>query len=332
MFLRRFVVLGLMLTSAFLLVGQTSNSEGRSYVQMFQFSPDGKSVVSYTFEGALLSWDLASRKLQRSQQAQADYVGFSNLTFDPQGNLLSIVSAERGISLMDVVRNQEVKFLEIPDFRYFSKFAFSPDGKTLAFAENSSDVIKLWDVTTGKEKASIERPSPHDRLDTMLFSNDGATLAGLGSSITLWSAATGKQMSLIKIDAGLARLAFTPDGKKICVSGFDNKNPTFIKCFGAFSGREVLSVPADSSSPFAFSPDGKVLALARHDQGVFLVSAATGKEIGKLPISVDQNSLTQMSFSPDGRLLAIAAMEGLVLLDPVAKKELFILAQPLDRP
>lgn len=332
MFLRVFMALGLLLTLAFVLVGQTSDSERRSYVQMFQFSPDSKSVVSYIFDGALLTWDLESRKLIQSQQAKADYVGVSDLTFDAQGNLLSIISAERGISLMDVVRNREVKFLEIPDFRYFGKFAFSPEGKTLAFTENSSDVIELWDVTTGKQKASIERPNPHDSLNTMLFSNDGTTLAGLDSSLTLWSAATGKQLSLIKINAGLSRMAFTPDGKKICVSGFDNIKPTFIKCFGVLSGREVLSVPADSSSPFAFSPDGSVLALVRHDQGVFLVSATTGKEIAKIAISVDQNSLTQMSFSPNAKLLAISAMEGLVLFDPAAKKELFILAQPAADP
>jgi len=70
-----------------------------------------------------------------------------------------------------------------------------------------------------------------------------------------------------------------------------------------------------------------VLALLRQDQGIFLMSMATGKEIAKLTISVDQNSLTQMSFSPNGKLLAIASSDGLVLLDPAAGKQLFILAQ-----
>jgi WD40 repeat protein len=244
-----------------------------------------------------------------------------NLTFDPQGNLLSIVKAGGGIRLIDVASNKEVKFLEIPDFTYLNKFELSPDEKTLAFTEgNDSDVIKLWDVTAGKEKASIKRPNPDDRLNTMLFSNDGTTLAGLSGSITLWSTATGKQLGLIKINAGLARMALTPDGKMICVSGFDNMKPSFIKCFGAVSGREILSLAADPSLPFAFSPDGKVLAYVRHDQGIILVNPATGKEIAQLPISVDQNSLTQMSFSPDGKLLALAAMEGLALLESCGQK------------
>jgi hypothetical protein len=58
MFLRGLVLFGLLLTSAFLVVGQTSpgdtGAERRYYVRMFQFSSDSKTVVSYTFEGDLL--------------------------------------------------------------------------------------------------------------------------------------------------------------------------------------------------------------------------------------------------------------------------------------
>ena len=166
----------------------------------------------------------------------------------------------------------------------------------------------------------------------MLFSRDGGTLATLSKSIDLWSVGTGKQLRSIKINAGLARMAFTPDGKKICVSGFDNMKPSFVKCFGVLSGRQVLSVPANPTTPFAFSPDGTVLALARHDEGIFLISMATGKEIAQVAISADDDSLTQMSFSPNGKLLALTSSSGLVLIDRATRKELFILAQASDGP
>jgi len=213
---RGFLLSGLLLTVAFLLVGQTTtidtHTEHSAYVQMFQFSPDGKTVVCYTTDGTLLSWDLASRKLLRSQQANA-----VNATFDSQGKLLSIVGGEGGIRLIDVVANQEVKFLEGADSTYGTKFAFGSDGKTLAM--DGREAVKLWDLTTGKEKVSIERPNPDDVLRTVLFSPDGETLAGLSKSITLWSTSTGKQSRSIEINAGLARVAFTPNGKMICVSG-----------------------------------------------------------------------------------------------------------------
>jgi WD40 repeat protein len=98
------------------------------------------------------------------------------------------------------------------------------------------------------------------------------------------------------------------------------------------TGREVLSVPAEATSPFAFRPDGKVLALNRPGQGIFLISVATGKDIAKITISVDDHTLNEMSFSPNGKLLAIASPDGLVLLDPAAGKQLFILTPGSDSP
>jgi hypothetical protein len=73
-----------------------------------------------------------------------------------------------------------------------------------------------------------------------------------------------------------------------------------------------------------------MLAVVRSGEGIFLISAATGRDIAKVTISVGDSSLTQMSFSPDGKLLAAASDKGLVLLDPVAGKELFVLAQTSD--
>ena len=332
---RAFLSFGIVLTAAFLLAGQTPTKEAEQtqtsdadhdYVRMFQFSSDGKTIVVQTFDGTLLWWDLETRKLLRSKQTKSE-----NATFDPQGKLLSIVRDKTGTRVIEVIANQEVKSLEGANFTSLSKFAFSPDAETLAFTESTQGLIlKLWDVTTGKEKASIERPDANDFLNTLLFSPDGQMLAGLSHSITLWSVSSGKPSRSIKIDAGLARMAFTPDGKMICISGFDNANPSFIKCFSVLSGREVLNVHAEPSSPFAFSPDGKMLAVVRSGEGIFLSSAATGRDIARVTISVGDSSLTEMSFSPDGKLLAAASDKGLVLLDPVAGKELFVLAQTSD--
>ncbi len=335
MFQKGFLFVGLLLTVAFPLAGQTplieTSSEDSSYVAVFQFSPDSKTIVSYTLGGTLLTWDLTSRKLLRSQQAKAEHA-----TFDPQGNLLSVVLDNKGTRLMDVVANKEMKLLENAYLYHTSKFAISRDVKTFA-AERGSSEVKLWDLTSGKEKLTIKRPEPGDSipdayLSALLFSPDGTTLAGLSRSITLWSASTGKQLRSLEIEGGLARLGFTPDGKVICVSGFQNMQPPFIKCFSVLSGRQVLSVPADETSPFAFNPDGTMLATVRPDpdRGIFLINPATGKVISKITVSMDIDafhSFTQMSFSPNGKLLAIGSTKGLVLLDPVARKELFTLAQ-----
>ncbi len=322
---RGFVLVGLLLTVSLLAVGQiTDDPTNPGYVHSFQFSADGKSILGYTGT-TLLSWDLETRKLIQRQKVEAE-----DGTFVQIGKLLSIVRDDNGIHVTDLVSNQELKFINGVYLYNTSKFAFNPDATTLAFDDR--EVVKLWDLTTAKEKPSITRTNPYpadsgrdDFMQKLRFSPDGKTLAGLSGIITLWSSSTGKQLRSIEINAGLMRMDFTPDGKMICVSGFDNIEPSFIKCFDVSSGREALSVAADSSSPFAISPDGKVLALSRSGAGIVLITMATGKEIGQITVSVDGHYLTEMSFSPNGKFLAVASADGLVLLDPATKKQLFIL-------
>src|SRR5262245_48605351 len=63
---------------------------------------------------------------------------------------------------------------------------FSPDGKTLASSGRDA-TIKLWDVKTGKNLATLEG---HDyEVWSVAFSPDGKTLASAGTkdkSVKLW--------------------------------------------------------------------------------------------------------------------------------------------------
>jgi WD40 repeat protein len=68
--------------------------------------------------------------------------------------------------------------------------AYSPDGKTLASA-SADETIKLWDVATGKEQATLQGYP----ASSVAYSPDGKPLAS-GSSdktIKLWDVQPGKE-------------------------------------------------------------------------------------------------------------------------------------------
>ena len=127
----------------------------------------------------------------------------SPILFSPNGQLLAFVSKgieNPGLSvvLWDLTRREVVVTFDGATDHLGSP-AFSSDGKTLAAAcdaEGSTMVVRLWDMATKKEYASLK--GGHGPL---AFSPDGKTLASGGKNadetdrgLKLWDVATRKDM------------------------------------------------------------------------------------------------------------------------------------------
>ena len=100
--------------------------------------------------------------------------------------------------------------------------AFSPDGKTLAMgvgglpAENADKPgsVQLWDLTTGKKRASM--PGHRHGDLSVGFTPDGKTLVSAGwdengkPHLKLWDMATAKERATIAIPGGYTWFPFFP--------------------------------------------------------------------------------------------------------------------------
>src|SRR5947209_5109717 len=77
-----------------------------------------------------------------------------------------------------------------------SCLAFSPDGRTLAAGSQFTGKLRLWDVTTGANTATLSEFDGD--VNGVAFSPDGGTLAaavaekGGGTAVRLWDVTTGK--------------------------------------------------------------------------------------------------------------------------------------------
>jgi WD40 repeat protein len=140
---------------------------------------------------------------------------------------------------------------------------FSPDGRTLATADNE-ETVTLWNAADG---TPIRRLLGHRRLVSWVaFSPDGRRLASASWDQTakVWDVATGQEIvTLHGHMRSVLCVAFSPDGTRLATSSEDQT----VKLWDAETGEEVLTLRGHVGivSSVAFSRDGRRLASAGAD-------------------------------------------------------------------
>jgi len=252
------------------------------------------------------------------------------------GSLNDLVWALDGTALLSVNGSGAVRYssadLEIQETFSFDHpaalYAASPDGKTLAFSEDSYNIY-LANMEVTQNACTIYSPA---MLGSIEFSPDGKALLGTSMEeilVTLWDAASGAQLQTI--------------------SGFETAAPVYTAKFGE-NGKRIIWIsrgsvqlsemdsqelgPAMSHEDFvvsaALSPDGSLLASAAAGtvNGNFmpvieLWDTASGKISATLTYPEAFNAL---AFSPDGSLLAAASGSKLIFWDTVSYEQVAELA------
>jgi WD40 repeat protein len=266
-------------------------------------SPDGEKIATTDFRGHLALWHTDGGWWSEKVIELGGYAYTS--AFSPDGRFLA--GGGESVALCELGPAGAVKVLRLP-FAGVRALAFSPDSKTLAVTSLLSGDIVLWDLTEGRQRATLKTGASCAMC--IAFSPDGRCLAagsnGLIGSFTVWNLATGECTLRINGDFGPVRgLAFSRDGTSIATAAVYER---YVRLWDAKTGRLLRSLAGHKmgTTGVAFSPDGTILATVGNDGMGRLWKIATG-ELQDI-LDGQAMSLQSVVFSPDGLTLAAIAI------------------------
>ncbi|MGF2040435.1 MAG: eIF2A-related protein [Nostoc sp. CmiVER01] len=285
------------------LTGKKLHTFKHDEVNSLVFSPDGKTLASTSSEGKVKLWDLTGKELATFKENQG------SLVFSPDGKTLASTNSEGKVKLWNLTGKQLLSLEDQGEL--INIIVFSPDGKTFASGSNEGKV-KLWDLT-GKPLLSFDHKS---KIESLVFSPDGKTLASIAdrdSTFKLWNLKTKQLFTLQNQDKDIVNIVFSPDSKTLA---YTNRHGT-VKLWDLKAKEPPTLSHQGQVESVIFSPDSKTVASGSRD-GTIKLWDLKGQELFTF---YNQNLVTELVFTPDGKTLASASDNGIVKLwDLIGKK------------
>jgi len=155
---------------------------------------------------------------------------FPGVFFSPEERLIAFFSyAGEEIQVCDTLTGLVKQRLgKLPDgetaFKRLDRgnIAFSPDCTRLAAWTLADDAIRIWDLTTGKERLRLPATERGRRHVPLAWSPDSRMLAVADRKIQLIEVATGRvRQELDGHQASVRAIAFSPDGRLLASGSGD---------------------------------------------------------------------------------------------------------------
>ncbi|MHB1423974.1 MAG: hypothetical protein ACYC3I_12420 [Gemmataceae bacterium] len=249
-----------------------------------------------------------------------------SVAFAPDGKTLMSGGYDGWAFQWDVATGKSLRMIRQSTIQ---SVAIDHRGKTVALASYPERAVKLYELATGKELATIP-----DGGGGVAFSPDDKLLATWGAKgkIRLWNAATARGIDTWKADGFFVpSLRFTPDGKHlVCPDG-----EGALRFWDVAAGKERKppgSLASARAYSFCFTSDGKSLLTGSMSPAGLLQlwDAISGKEIRT--IARTRTTIARIVLSPDAKTVWTAdANRNLYQWDMASGKQLLHLSKPLDR-
>jgi WD40 repeat protein len=319
-------------------------------IQAVAFSNDGARLVTVSFAGRPIVWDIKSGRELRKLRIRLTGATIRGpvhsdapwpAALDSSGNNLAFSRFDVGLSLWNVTTGELIRELR-GHKRNVRCAVFSPDGRTLA-SGGADGTIRLWDVSSGAARHVIA--AHNNGVTSLAFAGDGKHLFSTGTieggdnknvsfdatdAVRIWDAATAR--ALRTLPGGADFLVFSADGKRMAGAGTPMKyervppdgfrmgSEPLMLVWDSATGRQVMKV-AEKAETLAFTRDGLLLQAASGDS-LHLWEVDSGQKILTCPLP--RRTVCKLAFSADARMLAAGQKDGTVSLWDIRAHHLYV--------
>jgi len=258
------------------------------------FSPDGKRLVSTSWDKTARLWDIETGRQLGVLQGHNHIVEAAK--FSKDGKTLATLADDFTARLWDFQR-----FNLLAVFRghknTLTSVDISNDGKRVA-TSSIDKTARIWDAATGDVQFILEGHTGHVLYTAFNNNSDLLITTSADSTAKLWDVKTGKLINTLVGHQGAIKYAtFSPDDKYIATVSkdftcklWDGKTGKFIKVFRGHH---------DVVNHVAFSHNGELIVTSSKDSTAKVWNVATGEQVGNLKGHLD--NVYKASFSPDDK-------------------------------
>ncbi|MEK7467775.1 MAG: WD40 repeat domain-containing protein [Planctomycetota bacterium] len=288
-------------------------------VRAAAFSPDGKDLVTGCDDRSLRFWNGVTGEMKETVATQG---WVRSVAWGPEGKTLAWADSGGNLHLRDS-ETRQVQDVGKPargigDMTH-RHLAFGSDGTLYVAAEDGR--LERWRL---REDGSLGGDTAHAGpvLHVAIAAGGEIATASEDGTVNLWKREGGEALSVVKADANVGPLLFSPDGSTLAAISDPMVRPAFgPQGARLWSVRDAGAIPfnAEGVRDFAWAPDGKSVALNCEGGRLIIRDLQSGSET-----ILDEGSAGNdpwgggfrdgvaggLAYSPDGKRIFRAAPDG----------------------
>lgn len=283
----------------------------QSNVTACSFSPDGKRIVSASWDKTLKIWEVATGEELYTLVGHQKSV--NACAFSADGSMVVSASSDHTLKIWNSRTGSELFTLAGHDGTVLC-CAFSPDGKHIL--SGGRHTLRLWDAADGSSLGKFANRG----AECCFYSPDGTRIVTSfsirdnpgTSSLTLWDSANGSEIATHapfeeskygRANRSVWSCNFSPDGLQV-IAGIGGEHVLFDGSDGQELGVAVKNAGTTSCQ---FLPYGNRTLCARVNEAQ-LWDKTSGERIGTFVGHM--RDVTACASSPDGSLIVTSSADG----------------------